>query len=102
MFWCSLAHFLCVRCTLGSQRFLVPCLVPPIEREREREIEKATGKVTAMSGSMSNGYEGYDHTLVECLPSPLGAASGQGETLAARRFELSEELVRINTHSWVP
>ena len=55
-----------------------------------------------MSGSMSNGYEGYDHTLVECLPSPLGAASGQGETLAARGFELSEELVRINTHSWVP
>ena len=55
-----------------------------------------------MSGSMSNGYEGYDHTLVECLPSPLGAASGQGETLAARRFELSEELIRINTHSWVP
>ena len=81
-----------MRCTLGSRRFLVPCLVPPIERERERkrkiEIEKATGKVTAMSGSMSNGYEGYDHTLVECLPSPLGAASGQGETLAARRFEL--------------
>ena len=38
----------------------------------------------------------------ECLPSLLGAASGQGETLAARRFELSEELVRINTHSWVP
>ena len=89
-----------MRCTLGSQRFLVPCLVPPIERERE--IEKATGKVTAMSGSMSNGYEGYDHTLVECIPSPLGAASGQGEILAARRFELSEELVRINTHSWVP
>ena len=53
--------------------------------ERKVEIEKATGKVTAMSGSMSNGYEGYDHTLVECLPSPLGAASGQGETLAARR-----------------
>ena len=98
MLTCS--FLVCARSTLGSQRFLVPCLVPPIERERE--IEKATGKVTAMSGSMSNGYEGYDHTLVECLPSPLGAASGQGETLAARGFELSEELVRINTHSWVP
>ena len=71
-------------------------------RERKIEIEKATGKVTAMSGSMSDGHEGYDHTLVECLPSPLGAASGQGEILAAPRCELSEELVRINTHSWVP
>ena len=55
-----------------------------------------------MSGSMSSRYEGYDHTLVECIPSPLGAASGQGEILAAPRCELSEELVRINTHSWVP
>ena len=58
--------------------------------------------LSANAGPMSSGYERYDHTLVECLPSPLGAASGQGETLAARRFELSEELIRINTHSWVP
>ena len=29
--------------------------------------------------------------LEECPPVPLGAASGQGETLAPRRFEFCEE-----------